>query len=316
MACILTYEEFMKQSYEECKNEDWFPAVLEDCSTLETDDLTMSALIGEIHEGLRENLDEGVKFFWTIFLINPLIAVKAYQETELLLRGGLDLYGTFKHVSPIYPYSRTDCIYNLSIENFLIFVMEALLQKDMNPEMLDAVNQNYLIGLYEHDRAIMTNKSKYHKAGMELPKKWINHRNLNHILNATDPRHIIILLHFFADKYGARLHKGNVGKYCYSGDKYDYIIRFIKEKYGSLSEYIEWDNNNYNYFYRNYYEKSLCYDEMFANIDVIFPTQEDKDRIQQMSGISISDTGYLDKRNANRRKNPHHKTDTRGNSNQ
>lgn len=309
MPHILTYDEFMKQSYEECKNEDWFSDVMEDSYSLETDDLTVSALVGEIHEGLRKNLDEGVKFFWTVFLINPLIAIKAYQETDILLQEDLDFNSAFKHVSPIYPYERTDSIYNPSVENYLIFVMEALLQKKMNPEGLNAVNQNYLGGLYEHDRKIMSNKSKYRMAGLEQPKKWINHKNLSHILNAIDPSHTIVLLQFFAEKYAARLHQGNVGRYCYSGDKYDFIIQFIKKKHRSLSEHIEWDDPNYIFLYNAYYKISLCYDEMFTNMDVIFATQEDKDRIQQITGISISDSEYQGRRNANRRKNPNHKTD-------
>ena len=311
------YFDFLNVSYEECKNAAWFPDVLEACYSLDTDDLTVSAIVGEIHEGLRVNYDEAVKYFWTILLINPLIAIKAYQETDLLL-GKIDVYRLFKYINPgiqgvasnalatnniTNSLTEKSGIYNTSIEYFMIFAMEALLQKDMNPEMLDAINKTYLGELYEHDKEIMNNKNKYQKQGLPLPAKWINHRNLNHILNAINPHHIIILLEFFADKYGARLRKGNVGKYCYSGDKYDYIIRFIKNKYGSLSEYIEWNNSNYSYHYANYFRRSLYYDEMFSNMDIIFPTKEDKERIEYLSGVQISDPIYRQKRHENRYKN-------------
>ena len=307
---IPSYYDFLEQSYQECRNADWFPAVLEACHGLDTDELTVSALVGEIHEGLRVDFDEAIKYFWTILLINPLIAVKAYQETDLLL-GKMDLFSVFKRINPIdtdrsWLGSDTNGIYNTSVECFLIFAMEALLQKDMNPELLDAINRNYLGNLYNHDKEIMTKKAQYEKEGVPPPPKWINHRNLRHILNAIDPHHIIVLLEFFADRYGARLKAGNVGRYCYSGDKYDYIIRFIKSKYGSLSEYILWDDINYAYHYRRYYERSLYYDEMYANMDVVFPTQEDKNRIQQMSGILISDRTYQNWRAVNRAKNPPH----------
>ena len=305
------YLDFLDESYEECKNAEWFPDVLEACYNLDTDDLVVSAIVGELHEGLRINFDEAVKYFWTILLINPLIAIKAYQETDLLL-GKVDVYRLFKYINPVDRMrtngimnspSEKSGIYNTSIEYFMIFAMEALLQKEMNPESLDAINKNYLENLYNHDKEIMSNKSKYHKEGLSIPAKWINHKNLNHILNAIDPHHIIILLEFFADKYGARLRKGNVGKYCYSGDKYDYIIRFIKSKYGSLSEYIEWNNSNYSYHYINYYRRSLYYDEMFSNMDIIFPTKEDKNRIEYASGVQISDPIYQRKRLENRYKN-------------
>ena len=143
-------------------------------------------------------------------------------------------------------------------------------------ENLHSVCIAYLRVLYEHDKEIMSNKSQYDKEGKTLPAKWINHRNLRHILNATDPHHIIILLDFFAYRYGARLSRGNVGNHCYSGDKYDYIIRFIKYKYGSLSEYIEWGNPNYAYHYKRYYERSLNYEEMFVNMDVFFRLKKTK----------------------------------------
>ena len=112
------------------------------------------------------------------------------------------------------------------------------------------------------------------------------------------------ILEFFADRYGARLYKGNVGKYCYSGDKYDYIIRFIKNKYGSLSEYSLWDDHSYLYHYRNYFLRSLYYYEIYENMDVIFPTREDKDRIQQISGIRITDAKRRHMRLVNRAKDP------------
>ena len=297
---LLDYYDFVKESYEECKNAEWFPDVLEACYDLDTDDLTVSGIIGEIHEGLRVNYTEALKYFWTIMLINPLIAIKAYQETDLLI-GKIDFYATFKHINQTDSWYRSNIIYNPSVEYFMIFAIEALLQKDMNPEMLDTVNSKYLKGLYDHDREIMQHKNHFRVEGVEAPAKWINHRNLKHILNAIDPHHIIILLEYFADRYGARLRRGRVGEYCYSGDKYNYIIQFIKNKYGSLSEYIDW-SPSYQYHYRRYYERSLYHDEMFKNMDVIFPTEEDKMRIQEISGIRISDPNYRRKRIENRKK--------------
>lgn len=283
MKKVLTYQEFLNECFDKCKHEEWFEEVLADCYDLDTDVLTISAIVGEIHEGLRVSFDEAVEFFWTVFLINPLIAIKAYQETDLLL-GKIDIYGTFKCISPIDPTFKTlkgniTGIYNSSVEYFLIFAIEALLQKDMNPEMLEAINKMYLGGLYNHDKEIMSNKEKYLSKGVELPPKWITHRNLGHILNAIDPHHIIVLLEFFADRYGARLRRGNVGKWCYSKDKFEYIIRFIKNKYGSLSEYIEWDNINYYYHYRRFYQRSMQYEQMAMYIDIVFSTIEDKKRI-------------------------------------
>lgn len=279
---VSDYSEFCDLYFEECKNSEWFQDVLTDCYSLDTDKRAVNALIGCIHEGLRENFEEAVKFFWTVFLINPLIAIKAYQETDLLF-GKVDLYATFKHIGPVDIYSgelREDVIYNTSTEFFLIFALEALLQKDLNPEELHAVIHNtYLDVLYQHDKEIMTNKKRYESNGKQAPQKWLNHRNLKHILEATDPRHMIVLLSFFAGKYGARLHKGNVGRHCYSKDKYEYIIRFIKDRYGSLSEYILWDNHNYLYFYKNYYRTAMKYPEMKKDIDVVFPTEDDKKRI-------------------------------------
>lgn len=314
------YEDFLNSSYRECKNAPWFDDVLQACYGLDTDELTVSAIIGEIHEGLRINFNEALKYFWTIMLINPLIAIKAYQETDLLI-GKIDVYRVFKHLNPVQNQdsglflSDSDAnganpskgIYNTSVRNFMIFAVEALLQKDMDPELLDAVNRNYLGGLYLHDKKIMDDK-KSRKTGIDVTEKWINHRNLNHILNAIDPHHIIILLKFFADRYGARLRIGNVGKFCYSGDKYNYIIRFIKNKYGSLSEYIDW-SHSYSYHYVSYYKRSLYFDEMFRNMDVIFPTNEDKNRIESLSGISIDDMSCSVRRMENRRKNPKHVTD-------
>ncbi len=110
------------------------------------------------------------------------------------------------------------------------------------------------------------------------------------------------MLEFFAERYGARLHAGNIRKYSYSGDKYNYIISFIKKKYGSLSEYIVWDPS-YTYHYVNYYKISLCHDEMIKNMDVVFPTMEDKQLIQMVSGVGISDYDYRNKRLENRLKN-------------
>ena len=285
---ILSYGGFIEEHYDSCKDEPWFNDVLEDCQDLDVDDCTVSAIIGCIHEGLRNNFEEAILFFWSVFLINPLIAIRAYQETDLLL-GKIDIYGTFKYINPIESFTsdfviRKDSrvIYNPSVEYFLIFAIEALLQKQMNPEMLDAINRIYLGGLYAHDKEIMSNKSRFYKAGLEQPAKWITHKNLRHILNAIDPHHIIILLEFFADRYGARLRKGNVGKYCYSKDKYDFIIRFIQHTYGSLSEYIEWDNNNYNYHYKNYYRRMMQYPDMKKDIDYIFATEGDKARIAKL----------------------------------
>ena len=308
MADILSYDDFLKEAYEECKNAEWFPDLLEACHGLDTDPLTVSAIIGEIHEGLRVAFDEAVKYFWTVFLINPLIAIKAYQETDLLL-DKLDLSLTFKHINPLDPYANSlrsvvSWIYNSSVENFVILSIEALLQKDMNPELLDVINRNFLGGLYDHDKHIMDGQVQNGKDRGELPPKWITHRTLYHILNAIDPHHIIVLLEFFADRYGARLYRGNVGEFCYSGDKYDYIIRFIKRRYGSLSEYILWNDNCYGYHYINYYKTSLCYNEMYANMDIIFPTMEDKEKIQRVSGISITDKTYRLRREENHAKNP------------
>ncbi len=308
MESVISYDEFVSKYYEECRNADWFPDVLADCYDLDTTDETVSSLVGCIHEGLRKNFQEAIKFFWTVFLINPLIAIKAYQETDLLL-GRIDVYESFKHISPVDPISnslkeKTSGIYNTSVEYFLIFAMEALLQKDMNPEILEAVNRTYLRGLYNHDKEIMGKKLEDMSSEEDLPGKWINHRNLLHILNGIDPHHIIILLEFFADKYGARLKKGNVGKNCYSRDKYNYIISFIAKKYGSLSEYILWDHVSYGYHYVNYYKRSLCYTEMFKNMDIIFPTMEDKLKIQKSSEIPVSDPVYRKKRMINKLKNP------------
>lgn len=311
---VLEYCEFLEMYYEECKSEDWFPEVLTSCYDLEVDDLTVSAIIGEIHEGLRVNYDEAIKYFWTIMLINPLIAIKAYQETDLLL-GNVDINGLFSELSKINPFSKknitydeldnismnTSGIYNPSIENYMIFAIEALLQKDMNPEKLQMINNVYLMGLYNHDKAIMGRNFKHKDTGDEIPAKWITHRNLSHILNATDPRHLIILLEFFADRYGARLRKGNIIGNTYSGDKYNYIIAFIKRKYGSLSEYIEWENHSYNYHYMNYYRRSLFYEELYRNNDVIFPTKEDKSKIEMLCGIGVKDYNYYkSKRSENR----------------
>jgi hypothetical protein len=267
---------------------------------LDTDNLTTSALVGELHEGLRENFEAAVEYFWTIFLINPLIAIKAYWETDLLI-GKVDIYGTFKIISPIDVYSNQlreepSGIYNTSVEYFLIFAIEALFQKNMDFYVHARV---YLMGLYNHDKNIMQQKNKLLEEGIPLPAKWLNHRNLKHILQGIDPHHIIELLMFFADKYGARLYNGNVVKGCYSGDKYDYIIRFIKHRYGSLSEYIDWDNH----MYVDYYLRSLSFEEMFSNMDVIFPTIEDKKRIEQLSGVEISDANYQRVRKENRAKN-------------
>ncbi len=312
----LDYQNFLRESYEECRDAEWFQDVVDACYTLDTDDSIISAIIGEIHEGLRINYSEAVKYFWTVLFINPLIAIKAYQETDLLL-DKVNLYGVFKTLNPLgyvgsgvletYIESgnfetswNRNVVYNPSIENFMIFAMEALLQKDMNPEGLHAINDNYLGILYEHDKIIMANKNKYLREGKTLPKKWVTHRNLNHILNAIDPHHIIILLEFFAQKYGARLYKGNVGKYCYSADKYEYIIRFIKNKYGSLSEYIEWGNNNYMYHYENYFRIALQYNEMYKDIDVIFSTSEDKARM----GTLFNGGEWSAVRSKNKLKNP------------
>ncbi|MBR3246079.1 MAG: hypothetical protein IKF90_25820, partial [Parasporobacterium sp.] len=199
----------------------------------------------------------------------------------------IDLYITFKHINLVYTFSDkheedVTGIYNTSVEHFLIFALEAMLQKDMHPQELHVINNTYLGGLYNHDKEIMKRKRDYLSKGEELPKKWINHRNLSHILNNIDPRHIIILLDFFAERYGARLRKGCVGKYCYSRDKYEYIIKFIERRYGSLSEYIEWENPAYFYHYLNYYNLSQQYPQMLQYIDVIFPTIEDKRRIARL----------------------------------
>ena len=306
---LMDYSGFMYESYEECKNADWFPDVLDACSSLDTDDLVVSAIIGEIHEGLRINFSEALKYFWTIMLINPLIAIKAYGETDLLL-GRIDVYGTFKLINPVDPsgYFRIETkngIYNTSTENFMIFAIEALLQKTMDPMLLNAMNSFYLRGLYDHDRKIMSNKKKYQQEGTASRAKWINHKNLRHILEAIDPHHIIVLLEFFADRYGARLRKGNVREYCYSGDKYHYIIRFIKEKYGSLSEYIDW-TDNYRSYYVRYFTRSLYHYEMLQYMDVIFTTEEDKRRIQTESGTWINDRKIAWEREENRIKNPIH----------
>ena len=94
------YEDFLNSSYRECKNAPWFDDVLQACYGLDTDELTVSAIIGEIHEGLRINFNEALKYFWTIMLINPLIAIKAYQETDLLI-GKIDVYRVFKHLNPV-----------------------------------------------------------------------------------------------------------------------------------------------------------------------------------------------------------------------
>ena len=111
---------------------------MEACYSLDTDDLVISAIVGELHEGLRVNYEEAVKYFWTILLINPLIAIKAYQETDLLL-GKVDAYRVFKHINPINKVGTdgrlnlfsdnsgmNSRIYNTSTKNFMIFAMEAL----------------------------------------------------------------------------------------------------------------------------------------------------------------------------------------------
>ena len=313
MENILSYQDFLQQAYIECKNADWFPDVLEACHSIDTDDLVVSALIGEIHEGLRINFDEAIKYFWTVFLVNPLIAIKAYQETDLLL-GKVDVYTPFADIYSLnhvedQPGSEWKGIYNSSVEYFLIYAIEAMLQKDMIPEELHSVYSAYLRVLYNHDKEIMGDKSQHDKEGENSPAKWLNQRNLQHILNATDPHHLIILLDFFAYRYGARLRQGNVGNHCYSGDKYDDIIDFIKYKYGSLSEYIEWEIPSYAFHYVRYYKRSLYHKEMFDNMDVVFPTKEDKKRIRYMVGIRTSGTKhYAFWRTVNKLKNPHHKT--------
>ena len=286
---VLQYDEFINEYYDICKNKPWFVEIIEDCSDLVIPDSVRAGILGTIHEGLRENFDEAILFFWSVFLINPLIAIRTYEETDILF-GKLDLYGTFKHINPIDTYSDAftlregvNRIYNPSIEVFLIYCLEALLQRKINPEELRAINEVYLNGLYLHDKEIMSKKSYYYKNNIEQPPKWINHRNLRHILDASDPHHIIILLDFFADKYGARLWKGNVGKYCYSKDKYKYIINYIARKYGSLSEYIEWDDHNIFFYYVNYYRRMIQYSEMEKDIDVIFATETDKERIAKLA---------------------------------
>jgi putative lipase involved disintegration of autophagic bodies len=55
--------------------------------------------------------------------------------------------------------------------------------------------------------------------------------------------------------------------------------------------------------YVDYYLRSLSFEEMFSNMDVIFPTIEDKKRIEQLSGVEISDANYQRVRKENRAKN-------------
>lgn len=273
-------EYFYDCFYEETKNTEWFSRITQACEKLETKQSTIDGIIGVIHELVEEDLESGMNYFWTIFLVNPLIAIKAYQESDLLF-GKIDLSETFKAIT--YKMGGvTSGIYNNSYRNFYIYAIEALLQKEVNPEMMNHIFLRYMDDIYQHDKKIMYSNLK--KKESKSSYKWMDKYTMNHILAAADPHHIILILKYFAKKYNRRLRVGPAD-YSYSGRLYKQIIQFIEERYGCLSEYIEWDTK-YIHHYVQYFEISLPFDELYDNLSVVFASKNDWDRIKASANLS------------------------------
>lgn len=266
---------YSKNELMELKEKDYVQDIIRDCFCVDTSYETEVGLINEIHELVDEDYDSAVHAFWIVFYVNPKIAIRAYQDCILFKK--ISLYTPFK-----YAVYRIDEMATLNpyVQNYVILGIEAMLQRRINVEEILGDITHYIELLYNHDREIMYNKFKQKYRVENQEKKWLSKRNILHILSNIDPKFIIVLLEFFTDRYKRRLHNGGNEK-SYSGYRYQIIVDYIREKHGSLSEYIEWDNNNVNFFYKKYYKLAMERHELQKDLSVVFATDEDMKRIRE-----------------------------------
>ena len=78
------------------------------------------------------------------------------------------------------------------------------------------------------------------------------------------------------------MHKNGKNDNSYAGSRYRQIVEYIRRRYTSLSEYIVWERNTYNYLYISYYNNACECKVLKRDIDVVFATENDRKRIAEM----------------------------------
>lgn len=285
---VIQYDGFVRSWYGQLNREKSLSGVCDEkklydwivrYSPLEINDHVIEKGTIKIHNAMPDFSVDSVdsflifsKFFWIIFLINPLIAARACATCALWNQ--IDLYTAFKHCTDLAVHAG---IYlNQNEDAFLVYCYEAILQQQMPLEELYPQADRCLDYLYQHDRKVMNNNAN------SAERKWISYYALDHIINRSDRGHLIILLNFFAGKYHNRIrfaenqHEQLDGAKTYSGDRYLYIINSISKRIGSLGEYVNYSDMHYKHFYKHFY--SLVHDDplLRTGIPVVFGEEDNK----------------------------------------